>query len=81
MMCQKVAICLHQSFLCARKQRQEDTVKFSQVFVGQEWKESALLFNEKFGDFCKKKFGDYFSYGSDAEILVMFSCLITLLFL
>ena len=55
MMYRKVASCLLQSFLCARKQREEDIVNFSQVFVGQARKESALLFNEKFGDFCKKK--------------------------
>ena len=54
MMYQKVASCLHQSFLRARKQRGEDTTNFSQVFGGQEWTESALLFYEKFGDFCKK---------------------------
>ena len=54
MMYQKVASCLHQSFLHAWKQRGEDTANFSQVFGGQEWTESALLFYEKFGDFCKK---------------------------
>ncbi|KAH1193760.1 Sister chromatid cohesion 1 protein 2 [Glycine max] len=41
----EVASCLHQSFLHARKQR-EDTVNFSQVFGGRARKESALLFYE-----------------------------------
>ena len=54
MMYQKVASCLHQSFLRAWKQRGEDTAKFSQAFGGREWTESALLFYEKFGDFWKK---------------------------
>ncbi|KAG4938382.1 hypothetical protein AAZX31_16G056400 [Glycine max] len=41
----KVASCLHQSFLHARKER-EDTINFSQVFGGRARKESALLFYE-----------------------------------
>ena len=45
MMYREVASCLHQSFLHARKQR-EDTVNFSQVFGGRARKESALLFYE-----------------------------------
>ena len=45
MMYRKVASCLHQSFLHARKER-EDTINFSQVFGGRARKESALLFYE-----------------------------------